>query len=107
MTVLPERCFLSAHRDAFSKEVFTSGDFILITPAYDDHRDANSSGISNDATAHVGFDLHALLRIGFDRRAPDVTCLQMLPVEHAPGGHPESFRAAKGRSLLCDAAEGC
>src|ERR1700720_2124855 len=100
-----ERCFLSAHRGASSAEVFTAGHPILITRAHVDHRDTSTS-IFRDAIAHVGFDLCSLLRPGFDGRAAYGPCRQMLPVEHAPGRRPESFRATKVRPLLCNAAEG-
>src|ERR1700692_2740608 len=100
-----KRCFLSAHLGESSEEFFTTGRPILVVPAYADHRESRSS-IFRDATAYVGFDFCALLRSGFDGRAANGPCSQVLPVEHAPRGHLESFRATKGRSLLCDAAEG-
>ena len=100
-----KRCFLSAHLGDSSEELFTTGRPILVVPAYADHRESRSS-IFRDATAYVGFDLGALLRTGFDGRAANGPCGQMLPVEHARGGHLESFGATKVRPLLCNAAEG-
>ena len=100
-----ERCFLSAHLGESSKEFFTTGRPILKAPVYVDYRESRSS-IFRDATAYVGFDLCALLRTGFDGRAANGPCSQVLPVEHAPRGHLEPFGATEVRPLLCNAAEG-
>src|ERR1700688_3402545 len=100
-----ERCFLSAHLDESSEEFFTIARPILVVPAYADHRESRTS-IFRDATAYVGFDLCALVRPGFDGRAANGPCSQVLPVEHAPRGHLEPFGATEMRPLLCNAAEG-
>src|ERR1700730_7161493 len=92
--VLRERCFLSAHRGASTPKILTTGRPILVAPIYVDHRKP-SSRIFSDATAHVGLNLGAFLRTGFDGRAADGPRGQMLSVEHAPGRHPESFHARK------------